>query len=45
MTQTQVVNLPPWKLPVWFSKIDDYLQNVIENTSLQTAALRYYLAK
>ena len=31
MTQTQAVNLPPWKLPVWFSKIDDHLQKVIEN--------------
>ena len=31
MTQTQVVNLPPWKLPAWFYKIDDYLQKVIEN--------------
>ena len=31
MTRTQAVNLPPWKLPVWFSKIDDHLQKVIEN--------------
>ena len=31
MTLTQAVNLPPWKLPVWFSKIDDHLQKVIEN--------------
>ena len=31
MTRTQAVNLPAWKLPVWFSKIDDHLQKVIEN--------------
>ena len=31
MTRTQAVNLPPWKLPAWFSKIDDHLQKVIEN--------------
>ena len=31
MTRTQAVNLPPWKLLVWFSKIDDHLQKVIEN--------------
>ena len=31
MTRAQAVNLPPWKLPVWFSKIDDHLQKVIEN--------------
>ena len=31
MTRTQAVNLPPWKLPVWFSKIDDHLQKVIAN--------------
>ena len=31
MTETQAVNLPTWKLPVWFSKIDDHLQKVIEN--------------
>ena len=31
MTQTQPVNLPTWKLPVWSSKIDDHLQKVIEN--------------
>ena len=31
MTWTQALNLPPWKLPVWFSKIDDHLQKVIEN--------------
>ena len=31
MTRTQALNLPPWKLPVWFSKIDDHLQKVIEN--------------
>ena len=31
MTRTQTVNLPPWKLPVWFSKIVDHLQKVIKN--------------
>ena len=31
MTRTQAVNLPPWKLPVWFSKIDDHLQKITEN--------------
>ena len=31
MTRTQAVNLPPWKLPSWFSKIDNHLQKVIEN--------------
>ena len=31
MTRTQALNLPPWELPVWFSKIDDHLQKVIEN--------------
>ena len=31
MTRTQTVYLPPWKLPVWFSKIVDHLQKVIKN--------------
>ena len=31
LTQTQAVNLPTWKLPVWFSKMDDHLQKVIKN--------------
>ena len=31
MTRTQAVNLPTWKLPVQFSKIDDHLQKVVEN--------------
>ena len=31
MTRTQTVNLPSWKLHVWFSKIDDHLQKVIQN--------------
>ena len=31
MTRTQAINLPPWKLPVWFTKIDDHLQKVTEN--------------
>ena len=31
MARTQAVNLPPWKLPVWFPKINNHLQKVIEN--------------
>ena len=31
MTRTQAVNLPPWKLPAWFSKVDNHLQKVIED--------------
>ena len=31
MTRTLAVNLPPWKLPVQFSKIDDHLQKAVEN--------------
>ena len=30
-TNTGSKSIPPWKLPVWFSKIDDHLQKVIEN--------------
>ena len=29
--QTQAVDLPPWKLPVRFFKIDDHFQKLIEN--------------
>ena len=29
--QTEAVNLPPWKLPARFFKIDDHFQKVIEN--------------
>ena len=31
MTRTLAVNLPPWKIPVQFSKIDDHLQKVVKN--------------
>ena len=31
MTLAEAVNLPHWKLPIWFSKIDNHLQKVIEN--------------
>ena len=31
MTQTQAVNLPPWKLLIWFFKIDDHLQKLNED--------------